>query len=157
MLIVFEARVWNGGSYLGPESLWAWGSWTNAMRLGDSCRRRWEGKWHFCTGWLAGKQQPKRRLGCQEGNFVFQFSITKKKSIKTCSTKCGQGHALVGILYLLIGIEISTMTWPIFCSVFLTYIIYCIDLSVLGLTCDMRYFRSFLQHVRSFSCCMQDL
>ena len=85
------------------------------------------------------------------------FYIQQLKSIKTCSTKCGQGHALVGILYLLIGIEISTMTWPIFCSVFLTYIIYCIDLSVLGLTCDMRYFRSFLQHVRSFSCCMQDL
>lgn len=85
------------------------------------------------------------------------FYIQQLKNIKTCSTKYGQGHALVGTLYLLIGIEISTLTWPIFCSVFLTYIIYCIDLSVLGLTCDMRYFRSFLQHVRSFSCWMQDL
>lgn len=79
MPIVLEAGVWNRGSYLGPESLWAWGSWTNAMRLGDSRRWRWEGKWHFCTGWLAGKQQPKRRLGCQKGNLVFQFLIKKKK------------------------------------------------------------------------------
>ena len=75
MPIVFEAGVWNGGSYLGPEPLWAWGSWTNAVRLEVSCGWRWKGNGTSAqAGWLESSG-PREGWGCQEGNFVSQFSI----------------------------------------------------------------------------------